>query len=1024
MSTPPPPENLTGKTFDKCRILAKLGTGGMGSVWLAEHFGLNKKVALKILPSDMGTDPEYVARFMREATTAGRLEHPNIVQVYDVGYSEQRHYIMMQYVDGESLSTVVEHLGAMEPRDAAKIAVGILRGLHHAHEQGVVHRDVKPDNILITQGDQPKLLDFGLAIETETALQITKDGMVVGTPFYLSPEQAKGRKATPFSDQYSTGVTLYYLLTGKRPFNGATALAVLNQQIHEVPVQPVKLRPSIPKELNDITLKLMSKRPEDRYASAAAAADDLEAFLGGRRIQARTVRRRVSLQDLTRKQKILAGASAGGALLLLFILIAALSGGSQPPPAPPSSDTPLVAAPAGPSADDELLKITTWESENIGDYAAYPAILSKYDDYIRSTTHAKSVEKAEAARDRFLALITQKAQAEFDRILREPDPVLRLRALDGYPRILKTLTTIDARIREERPRILEDIERRFAENEQKLDLDLAEGRFAAVPALIDDLLRSAEGVRRTRLEKIRGGLERTERDFEDQILRKLSGAFAKVHEGFEAALIQRENAKAYTGVTGFLRDTTGEAERSRTRISTGANYEALLALVPDYTLLDGRLGTARGSLIGAFTRVQENLAFRILADLQDALDVEFLVRTAGQGLRSAAEDPKSPPFAFTTYKSEGRVSIGRAGLEFSPKSGAPREIKIKNLHPADLVFFAARAEGLTPQKVFETNDLLSRAAGTAYLYSAVPERWAEAFRWFRRAGELGVPGLEFRLDTFRERGYREVRDRVVKAQAAAREKKFDVARRLLDEVAGPWSHDPPLRQEIDRALAGVLSGELRELAGRREWKRGRDVARLLRDRHKGLYDAESVHPLYATVLWKLEDWTTKTSSLKDPHWQWEGRATGGPAPAVAEGPSLRFSGSGILPLAAGDVRGATGFKVQLSVPDPGKPFQAGLILGAPDGAAPHLKLVVQDPGELVLYEVAGKVERRLDFQPLVRRSGPWLDLAFMTDGGDLLCLVDQKPLLVVQVPSAASAGIALSTRGPASFRSMELRKPR
>ena len=265
MAAENPQESLVGKTIDKCCILGKLGTGGMGSVYLAEHFGLNRKVALKILPGDMSRDPEYVARFMREATTAGRLEHPNIVQIHDVGYADSHHFIVMQFVDGESLSTVVDNLGALEPRDAAKVASGILRGLHHAHEQGVVHRDIKPDNVLIAKGDQPKLLDFGLAIETEASLHITKDGMVVGTPYYLSPEQARGHAATPQSDVYATGVTLYYLLTGKRPFTGATALAVLNKHINDAPVQPMTHRPDIPRAVNDIVLKMMAKKTEDRY---------------------------------------------------------------------------------------------------------------------------------------------------------------------------------------------------------------------------------------------------------------------------------------------------------------------------------------------------------------------------------------------------------------------------------------------------------------------------------------------------------------------------------------------------------------------------------------------------------------------------------------------------------------------------------------------------------------------------------------------------------------------------------------
>src|SRR6185295_9092295 len=255
--------------------------------------------------------------------------------------------IVMQYVDGESLSTVVENLGAMEPKDAARCAAGILRGLHHAHQQGVVHRDVKPDNILIAAGDQPKILDFGLAIETETALQITKDGMVVGTPYYLAPEQARGQKATPLCDIYAAGVTLYYLLTGKRPFVGATALAVLNKHIHEPPVPPMKHKADIPRPLNDIVLKMMSKKPSDRYASAGAAADDLEAFLKGKAIQVRIpVQLPFGLSSWTKKQQILAASGAGAFLVfVLLLLILAFSGSTPapkiaapPPPPPPNVD--------------------------------------------------------------------------------------------------------------------------------------------------------------------------------------------------------------------------------------------------------------------------------------------------------------------------------------------------------------------------------------------------------------------------------------------------------------------------------------------------------------------------------------------------------------------------------------------------------------------------------------------------------------------------------------------------------------
>jgi hypothetical protein len=880
-SQPPPPENLVGTTVDKCRILAKLGVGGMGSVWLAEHFGLNRKVAVKILPSEMGRDPEYVARFMREATTAGKLEHPNIVQVYDVGYSDHRHYIVMQFVDGESLSTVVEHLGAMEPQDAARTAAGILRGLHHAHQQGIVHRDVKPDNVLIAQGDQPKLLDFGLAIETESALQITKDGMVVGTPFYLSPEQAKGKKATPLSDQYSVGVTLYYLLTGKRPFTAATALAVLNQQIHETPVPPIKHRPAIPQALNNIVLKMMSKRPEERYADCEAAAADLDAFIGGRKVVAPTVRRVIRLSELTKPQKILAASVAGGVLLLLLLLLAFSGGDEAPAAAGTASTSTPTPVPAAPTADPALLAILAEEERLRADYAAWPKILQSYDDYLAATTDEKLTEKGKAARDKFFDLVNKTAQEEFDRALREADPVLRLRAMDDYPKVLKALTTIDGRLREERPKVLEEIEIRFGESEAKLDQALEDGRFGEAGKLIDDLLRSADGVkraaddvRRTRLVKLQADLPKREREFEDQVLRKLTAEFAKVHDAAEKALQKRLVPEGFGAVAGWLSGISQEAQRSRVRVPTGANYDALLGLFtggrPDLL----RLGTIRGSLVLAFGKAQDTLPFRVLSDLQDALDLEYLNRAAGQSLELLVQDKKSPLMRFETYGGEGRVVSSALLWEFAPKSGPSKQIKLADLHPADLLMLAARAENLTVEQVRSGNELLCRAAGTAYLHSTVPERWAKAFDWFRRAGELGAPGLEFRLEGFRERGYKEVRERVVRAQAAARAKRYAEARKLLDEVSGPWSHDGPLKLEIDRALANVLAAELRELVGAKDWARALKVVRLLRESHEGHYDAESLYPLFARVLRESGFWAPLSISPAAPHWTWAGTAEG------------------------------------------------------------------------------------------------------------------------------------------------------
>jgi hypothetical protein len=256
-----------------------------------------------------------------------------------------------------------------------------------------------------------------------------------------------------------------------------------------------------------------------------------------------------------------------------------------------------------------------------------------------------------------------------------------------------------------------------------------------------------------------------------------------------------------------------------------------------------------------------------------------------------------------------------------------------------------------------------------------------------------------------------------------------VARRLLDEVAGPWSHDAPLKLEIDRALAGVLSGELRALSSSRDWRRSRDIARLLRERHEGVYDPEAVHALYAKALWELEYWSTVTADLSKPHWQWPGRDEKAPAPAVEDrrsGQALRFDRPGLISLSATEARPALGFTVQIAVQDAQKPFQTGIVFNVSGSDPRHLKLVVQDPGEVVLYEVDGRSERRVDFQPLERRLGPgrWVDLAFLADGSDLVCMIDQKAVFVKRLSVAAGRGIGLATTAPALFRDARLRRPR
>jgi serine/threonine-protein kinase len=205
----------------------------MGAVYLGVQTGMARRVAVKILSDHLAGNAEYISRFRREAITAGKLEHPNIVSVYDIGHEEGRYFIVMEYVEGQSLQRILDVVGALSPKEAARLLAGVLRGLHYAHGAGIIHRDVKPGNVIVTKDNEPKILDFGLAVAVDPRDRLTGTGSVLGTPLYISPEQARGKPAETRSDIYSAGVMFYALLTGRVPFSGHDPLAVLNMHLHE-----------------------------------------------------------------------------------------------------------------------------------------------------------------------------------------------------------------------------------------------------------------------------------------------------------------------------------------------------------------------------------------------------------------------------------------------------------------------------------------------------------------------------------------------------------------------------------------------------------------------------------------------------------------------------------------------------------------------------------------------------------------------------------------------------------------------
>lgn len=262
---------------NRYEVERSVGRGGMAEVFLARDVLLERPVVLKVLFPEFATDPSFVERFRREAQAAANLSHPNIVAVYDWGTLNNTYFIAMEYVAGRTLADLLKDKGALSTLQASDIAIEVASALSFAHENGVVHRDIKPGNILISNSGQVKVADFGIARALGAAVEdgLTQTGSVMGTATYLSPEQAQGSQPDPRSDLYSLGVTMYEMVAGRAPFVGDTPVAVTYQHVHSMPTPLHDINPDVSIEFEAIVAKCMAKAPKRRYESASALRDDI-----------------------------------------------------------------------------------------------------------------------------------------------------------------------------------------------------------------------------------------------------------------------------------------------------------------------------------------------------------------------------------------------------------------------------------------------------------------------------------------------------------------------------------------------------------------------------------------------------------------------------------------------------------------------------------------------------------------------------------------------------------------------------
>jgi tRNA A-37 threonylcarbamoyl transferase component Bud32 len=258
-----------------------LGAGGMAEVFLAHDRMLDRDLALKVLKEHYAKDKRFVRRFRKEARSAAALNHPNVVQVYDQGRSEDgRLYIAMEHVPGGNLKDLITRRGPLDPAEAARLASQVAEALGAAHERAIVHRDVKPQNVLIDEAGEAKVADFGIALAASSSTT-SGTNRVFGTASYMAPEQAMGERVGPASDLYSLGVVLYEMLTGVVPFEAESPLATAMKHVTEQPLPPRKRNPSVPEEMDALVMGLLAKNPENRYGSAAELVEDLRRSLEG-----------------------------------------------------------------------------------------------------------------------------------------------------------------------------------------------------------------------------------------------------------------------------------------------------------------------------------------------------------------------------------------------------------------------------------------------------------------------------------------------------------------------------------------------------------------------------------------------------------------------------------------------------------------------------------------------------------------------------------------------------------------------
>ena len=1044
------PDPLLGATLGGIRLDEKLGTGGMGAVYLGVQTSMSRRVAVKILSQHLSSNAEYISRFRREAVTAGKLEHPNIVSVFDIGHEAGMYYIVMEYVEGQPLQRIIDAVGAVAPRDAARLVAGVLRGLHHAHGMGIVHRDVKPGNVIVTKENEPKILDFGLAIAIDPRDKLTGTGSVLGTPLYISPEQAQGRAAEPRSDIYSAGIMFYALLTGRVPFSGHDPLAVLNMHLHDTPVSPINLNPRIPQALNDIALKMLAKRPEDRHATAELAARDLQTFLDGKlvalppRPAPRVVKRRAAPVGM------IAAVILGIAFLYLIMK-------TKSPPtetnAPPTASRP----PPGPDPDlaearekaDEILGLATRDGPR--DYAVYPDSVNQLAKLAGRYANRKDIGAViEAARKNLVA--------EADRRAREHETQLRPRlqiansSSDVYqmreiyrefPRPFLEITETGRTIAREIKENAEKVSNRIASDFESIPRLCDADEFDNARARLNRLGDVVPPELRDKVAQLRETAAAAEAERRLQLVPQLLSQIGEIEKHVASLLERRQSDEAWNAILGFVESQSPTKLAGTIVRIPSIPHTTLRSTVPSTVTeeeIDSHLGRFEAEPVA---KDDEGPAQRLRGLCEDVLRREWIRRRADRGIKRLAGTEIS-------LRSFGGIK-GKLGAGSPPVvdlgNGATQAILVDQLEARDQIYFAAAAAVVDPDPVaavFKSSEhkRFALAAAADLRYTPAPDRFSESLRWMEQAKILGLRVPPGRIAALEEAARQErdqiARDMLGKAIDHAAGGRFDKAHEELDR--GVKEHEErsyfPLLDSVARDLRGRFwLSEAEEDAKASRWAKALAVMRKLRTASPG-FQPERATPLFHKALLNAGAWASwpmGAVNTASKVWNWEGKSTGTrPTARLEAGQILLTDVGGYRPLYLERPRtsGATGIRARFRVNQTQQTFEAGFQFDVKEPAQDLRRLLVRSTNKL---EAGSRRDGRWavdddeDVKPAVALK-EWYEIAIVSDGTETVFYFGPPgaPLGVITLPGALDpkAGFGLWANVDTTFADIQVRDAR